>query len=124
MREHLQDKILKNTGKICTGGIGYGIAELQLYSLTDKMCDMKTKQQKSPATNSTLKPRLLTVSRRISGSILTPSCFPELRLTGRWLEQSGFESGQQVIVTCEQNLLVIRPAEIPVVEWGGEREYL
>jgi len=87
---------------------------------------MKTKQQQPAATTSpTMKARQLTVSSRISSAPFTNLCYPQLRLSGRWLEQSGFESGQQVIVTCRKNELVITLAEEPVIEWPEEvREYL
>jgi hypothetical protein len=89
------------------------------------MCDMKTKEQNTiPANLPILKPRQLTVTSRMSSVPFSTSCFPELRLNGKWLRDSGFESGQQVVVTCEKDLLVIRPLVVPMAEWGGEREYL
>ena len=35
---------------------------------------------------------------------------PELRLSGKWLEQSGFKIGEQVQVTIKDQELVIKPA--------------
>lgn len=37
--------------------------------------------------------------------------FPEIRLCGKWLEQTGFYEGQHIIVRHEQNKIVITPAE-------------
>ncbi|WP_172644779.1 SymE family type I addiction module toxin [Pectobacterium brasiliense] len=35
---------------------------------------------------------------------------PRLKLSGKWLENIGFNTGQPVIVTVEQGQLLIRPA--------------
>ncbi|APR38905.1 SymE family type I addiction module toxin [Paraburkholderia sp. SOS3] len=36
-----------------------------------------------------------------------PPCFPWLKLTGRWIEQAGFEAGQRVRINVEQGRLII-----------------
>lgn len=36
---------------------------------------------------------------------------PEIRLTGRWLYESGFEEGKKVIVCVKNNKLVIIPSK-------------
>ena len=36
---------------------------------------------------------------------------PELKLTGKWLKESGFEEGQEVKVIVENKKLVIVPYE-------------
>jgi toxic protein SymE len=38
-----------------------------------------------------------------------PPLYPWLKLAGRWLELAGFEAGQRVKVTVEDNRLVITP---------------
>ena len=35
---------------------------------------------------------------------------PELRLSGMWLEQSGFRIGEQVQVTIKDQEIIIKPA--------------
>lgn len=64
--------------------------------------------------NTSAKIRTLTVyektSRRGSVSIYGPHYLvtnPEIRLTGRWLQQCGFRPGQQIEVTTERNKLTI-----------------
>ena len=36
---------------------------------------------------------------------------PEIKLTGKWLKESGFEEGQQVKVIVQEKKLVIVPLE-------------
>jgi hypothetical protein len=36
---------------------------------------------------------------------------PEIKLTGKWLKESGFEEGQQVKVIVQEKKLVIVPME-------------
>jgi len=36
--------------------------------------------------------------------------FPEIRLIGKWLQDCGFQPGQHIEVTTEQNRLTITPA--------------
>jgi hypothetical protein len=40
---------------------------------------------------------------------------PELRLSGVWLEQSGFKIGAQVYITIKDQELVIKPAYVTVI---------
>lgn len=37
---------------------------------------------------------------------------PEIRLCGKWLEDTGFECGQSVTVTLQQNKIIITPATV------------
>ncbi|WP_235024451.1 SymE family type I addiction module toxin [Caballeronia arvi] len=39
-----------------------------------------------------------------------PPLYPWIRLAGRWLEQAGFEAGQQVRVEVQHGKLIITPA--------------
>ncbi len=45
--------------------------------------------------------------------------FPEIRLAGRWLMESGFVPGQRIRVTCEYERIVITPDENETVELKG-----
>ncbi|WP_232477833.1 SymE family type I addiction module toxin [Caballeronia calidae] len=39
-----------------------------------------------------------------------PTLYPWLKLSGRWLEQAGFQAGQSVKVEVQHGRLVITPA--------------
>jgi len=51
------------------------------------------------------KPRQLTVCRFTGND--GGAAFPEIRLRGKWLKESGFESGQVVSIVCSDKKLII-----------------
>lgn len=44
--------------------------------------------------------------------------FPEIRLCGKWLQETGFHDGQMIIVRHEKNRIIIVPDD----EGGEEQE--
>lgn len=40
---------------------------------------------------------------------------PEIRLTGKWLWYWGFQHGQSVLITCEENKIIITTERIACV---------
>lgn len=40
---------------------------------------------------------------------------PEIRLSGKWLEELGFEPGQSVTVVCEEKKLYITLNELKII---------
>ncbi|MEH7889527.1 SymE family type I addiction module toxin [Elizabethkingia meningoseptica] len=52
--------------------------------------------------------RRLRVSRRAYGRIDDfVFFFPEIRLTGRWVEECGFRTGDRIVVSVQPNLMII-----------------
>ena len=60
------------------------------------------KEKKSP------KSRPLKLQKKCSPRICRYRLVPELRLSGIWLEQAGFEIGQMVEIKISKNLLTIK----------------
>jgi toxic protein SymE len=60
-----------------------------------------------PPANNAMK-RKLTISSKYFPRIKKGfAIFPAIRLSGKWLEQAGFEGGQLIEVACEKNKLII-----------------
>ena len=58
------------------------------------------------------KERKLTVGYKFQNRAFSQMVMmPEIKLTGKWLRESGFEEGQQVKVIVQEKKLVIVPLE-------------
>lgn len=53
------------------------------------------------------KRRLKVYQKFFSRAYFKFKLFPEIRLCGKWLQETGFKTGQVVIVRCEKNKIVI-----------------
>lgn len=51
--------------------------------------------------------KLKVYKKYVYTSLGIPVFFPEIRLLGKWLKDSGFKNGQSVIVSTEQNKITI-----------------
>lgn len=56
--------------------------------------------------------RMLTVGYKFQNRAFQQMVMiPEIKLTGKWLKESGFEEGQYVKVIVEDKMLIIVPLE-------------
>ncbi|NIJ55165.1 SymE family type I addiction module toxin [Dyadobacter arcticus] len=71
------------------------------------------KQEPSPKAVKPKRPevRSLKIQPKIRQSFYREKFVPEIKLSGEWLRNLGFESGNQVKVTTMQQLLIITPFE-------------
>lgn len=67
--------------------------------------EKRAKKKTSPE----VKTRKLKIQPKTVHNAWSTSCFPEIKLRGKWLRDNGFEAGGEVLVTLQNKRLIIEP---------------